>query len=387
MTRLTVTLIGLSLLLAMSLAPAQDSRPADIDWARARQLLQKERSGEQLTPEDKAFLDKAKAEVAAGRGPGAAGRNGPGSQRGATAPTSQQARTGLVPLNQMTAKDNYKGEDGGLYGAGQNAPPKEHMQAATQALSQIQPMDKDGKPAADGKIVLLSVGMSNTTNEFSVFKQQADRDADKNPRLVIVDGAQGGQAAKQWNSADSKVWGEVEQRLTKAGVTAAQVQVVWLKQAQQGPAQFGEFPKHALKLKADIIKDIQQVKAHYPNVRVTYLSSRIYASYASTALNPEPYAYEGGFVVRWIIQDQIKGSADLLYDTAKGPAKAPVLLWGPYLWADGIAGRKSDNLVWNREDLASDGTHPSDSGRQKVAQMLLDFFKKDPAAGKWFTRS
>ena len=47
---------------------------------------------------------------------------------------------------------------------------------------------------------------------------------------------------------------------------------------------------------------------------------------------------------------------------------------------------RSDGLVWRCSDLAEDGTHPSDSGRQKAAWMLLDFLKTDRAAHKWFVR-
>ena len=60
--------------------------------------------------------------------------------------------------------------------------------------------------------------------------------------------------------------------------------------------------------------------------------------------------------------------------------KAPLLLWGPYLWADGTTPRKGDGLVWERADLAADGTHPSPSGRRKVAEMLLEYFQTDPVA-------
>jgi lysophospholipase L1-like esterase len=62
------------------------------------------------------------------------------------------------------------------------------------------------------------------------------------------------------------------------------------------------------------------------------------------------------------------------------------LLWGPYLWADGVNPRQSDKLVYNREDLASDGTHPSQAGRQKVAYVMLEFFKNDPLAKSWFLK-
>jgi hypothetical protein len=63
-----------------------------------------------------------------------------------------------------------------------------------------------------------------------------------------------------------------------------------------------------------------------------------------------------------------------------------VLLWGPYLWADGITPRKSDGLVWARTDLSQDGVHPSMAGGEKVAKMLLKFFKTDGETKRWFVR-
>ncbi len=75
----------------------------------------------------------------------------------------------------------------------------------------------------------------------------------------------------------------------------------------------------------------------------------------------------------------------LSFDPAKGHRKSPVLLWGPYLWADGQKGRKLGDLVWKPEDFGGDGTHPSPSGRQKVAGQLLHFLKTDPTAKIWFT--
>ncbi len=62
-----------------------------------------------------------------------------------------------------------------------------------------------------------------------------------------------------------------------------------------------------------------------------------------------------------------------------------MLLWGPYLWADGQKGRKSDSLLWKPEDFGGDGTHPSPSGPRKTAGLLLRFFKTDPTARIWFT--
>lgn len=352
-----------------------------IDWQRAGELHRRAQSGEKLTPEEQAYYEKAKAarqqRMGKGKGKG-------GEQRAPTGPAPGGKDTvGLTPLTEL-GTEKYKGEDGGLYGCGRNEPPAEQAAAAKKEIAKIQPLDADGKPGADGKVVLLSVGMSNTTQEFSRFKQLADADPEKSPILIIVDCAQGGQTAARWAAGtDSQVWQRALQRLKAAGVTPQQVQVVWLKQANAGPTE--GFPGYAKKLQADIATDLNLLKATFPNLRIAYLSSRIYGGYATTGLNPEPYAYESAFAVRWLIQDQIKGDPKLNYDPSRGEVKSPLLLWGPYLWGDGMKQRKSDGLTWTRDDLTPhDGTHPSQNGRQKVAELLLKFFKNDPLARTWF---
>jgi hypothetical protein len=282
----------------------------------------------------------------------------------------------------MTADDRYKGEDGGLYGNGRNRPPDAHRKAALAALAAVRPLDADGRAAAGGKVVLVSISMSNATQEFSVFKRLADEDPARSPTLTIVDCAQGGQAMAEWVDPKARPWDVARRRLEAAGVALSQVQVAWIKLANKMPR--GDLRDHGKKLQADTLAVIQNAKALFPNLRIAYLSSRIYGGYAVTPLNPEPYAYESAFVVRWLIQDQVAGAAALNHDAARGPVKAPLLLWGPYLWANGATPRKADGLVYLREDLAGDGTHPSASGRQKVARVMLEFFKTDPLARPWF---
>ena len=68
--------------------------------------------------------------------------------------------------------------------------------------AKIRPLDADGKESADGKIGLISVGMSNTTQEDSRFMQLANADAAKSAKVVLIDGAQGGQTGRRW--ADAK---------------------------------------------------------------------------------------------------------------------------------------------------------------------------------------
>jgi hypothetical protein len=299
-------------------------------------------------------------------------------------PSGGKATVGLKPITDMSATDRYKGQDGGLYGGGKNEPPPQHLAAIAKALKRIEPLDATGRPATDGIVGFVSISMSNATMEFSTFKRLADMDSKKSPRVMIVDCAQGGQAMAEWVDPRSRPWLEASRRLAAANVAPKQVQVTWIKLANKGPR--GDLMEHGKKLESDTVAVIQNAKAAFPNLRLAYLSSRIYGGYATSRLNPEPYAYESGFVVRWLIQRQMGGDRSLNYDAEFDNVRAPVLLWGPYLWADGITPRKLDGLRYGREDLGADGTHPSPGGREKVARLLLDFYKTDPLAKPWFAR-
>ncbi len=291
---------------------------------------------------------------------------------------------GIKPLTDMSATDTYKGEDGGLYGGGLNEPPPALAALARAETAKIVPRDAQGQPAPDGKIAVVSLSMSNATMEYSAFKLLADADPAKSPNVAIVDCAQGGQAMAQWVDPQGRAWTEADRRLANAKISPEQVQVIWVKLANVRPT--GTLEEHGKKLEKDTTALLQNAQQRFPNLRIAYLSGRIYAGWASTPLNPEPYAHEGNLVVRWMIRDQMNGSPDLNHDASKGTVKAPLLLWGPYLWADGTTPRKTDGLVWERRDLAGDGTHPSESGRRKVAEMLLKFFEEDPHAKTWFVK-
>jgi hypothetical protein len=307
-----------------------------------------------------------------------------GRQGAAVAKEGGKASFGLKPLTEMTADDKYKGEDGGLYGGGKNEPPDALRKAAEKETAKIEPLDADGKPSKDGTIALVSISMSNATQEFSMFKQLSDRDDKRSSRVTVVDCAQGGQAMAQWVDPKARAWVEADRRLEAAKISPKQVQVVWVKLANIAPS--GDLKDHGTKLQKDTMAVLQNAKERFPNCRIAYLGSRIYGGWSTGRLNPEPYAYEGAFAVRWLIQDQMKGSKELNFDADKGVVKSPILLWGPYIWADGTTPRKSDGLIYERKDLAGDGTHPSDSGRRKVADQLLKFFQSDPLANKWYVK-
>src|SRR5687767_7412676 len=107
-----------------------------------------------------------------------------GFQAGALEP---KASVGLKPLTEMTANDRYKGEDGGLYGGGKNEPPEAHLKAARSETMKIEPLDANGKQATNGTIALVSISMSNATQEFALFKQLADQDPKKSAHVTLVD--------------------------------------------------------------------------------------------------------------------------------------------------------------------------------------------------------
>ncbi|MBP8261830.1 MAG: hypothetical protein KA118_19430 [Verrucomicrobia bacterium] len=354
--------LALACLLLFGLANLLGQQGAEpVDFNKARQLLERRQRGQTLTRDEQAYLERAMTER----------RKQPGR------PANQRpAPARLTPLADMSASDRYEGEDGGLYGGGRNTPPDAHRRAAEAELAKIRPLDAEGEPGENGVVGFIAISMSNATQEFSRFKQVADHSPLKSPRVMIVDCAQGGQAMAEWAPPDARPWEEARRRLGAARLSVRQVQAAWIKLANKGPT--GTIEEHGRKLERDTLAVLHNAKALFPNLRIAYLGSRIYGGYAIGALNPEPYAYESAFAARGLIQRQMRGDAELALD------RSPLLLWGPYLWAEGIQGRKTDSLVWDRADFGPDGVHPSDSGRQKVAQLLLDFFATDPLARPWF---
>src|SRR5262245_18204612 len=297
----------------------------------------------------------------------------------ATAATAQTA--GLVPLNDL-GSGFYKGFQGGLYPGGTNAPPAAHLSAALQMASLIVPRDAAGNPDPKGFIVFIAVGMSNTTHEFAVFERNEDQDPARNARVVLMDTALGGQTAAAISNPQASYWTVMQQRLAAMGLSAAQVQVAWLKEADAQPPD--NFPVHAQALRDELELIANDLHDKFPNLRLCYLSSRTYGGYAPPgSLNPDPQAYESGFSVKWRIEDQVDGDPGLNDGGAPGPVRAPLLLWGPYLWADGTNPR-SDGLTWLITDFESDHTHPSPSGVEKVAGLLSSFFAAEPTAGSWW---
>jgi hypothetical protein len=312
-----------------------------------------------------------------------------------------RAVTGFTPLMDL-GLGTYLGFPGGLYENGANAPPADHAAGGAAHVAAVQPLDTSGNPSATGKVVLLSIGMSNTTQEFcsgnsalpcsswSFIGQAAVDPRVNHTTLAIVNGAAGGQTAMTWDApADANFDRVRDTRLTPQGLSEAQVQAAWVKVANAQPTvSLPNATSDAYALETHMGSIARAMRVRYPNLQLIFFSSRIYAGYATTPLNPEPYAYESGFAVKWTVQAQIdqQRNGGVVVDTRAGDLDddvAPWVAWGPYLWADGTAAR-SDSLVWLQSDLAADGTHPAQSGQEKVGDMLLAFFTSSPYTAPWF---
>ncbi|MEM7334373.1 MAG: hypothetical protein AAF490_19980 [Chloroflexota bacterium] len=270
--------------------------------------------------------------------------------------------TGFVPLPEL-GTGLYQGMMGGLYPDGLNERPATHEAMGLALADEIEPIN--------GQIVLLSIGMSNTRNEFDFFIDAVNNDPTVNPAVLPVNGAIPGRPSQTIDSIEAQYWDLVDNRLFRAGVSAEDVQVIWVKQAHGYPKR--PFPDDTLTFEAELRNIVQILPIKYPNLKQVFLSSRIYAGYATTNLSPEPYAYQAGFGVKWVIEDYLSGDIP----------NAPWLSWGPYLWGDGETPRQ-DGLIWTCDDFEKDGIHPATGGREKVAQLLLDFFKTDSVTQGWF---
>ncbi len=294
-----------------------------------------------------------------------------------------------TPITALTdlGTGTYQGSEGGLYPNGSNIRPSGHDSDGVSIAAGIGPLDSNGNPDPNGKMVLMAIGESTAQQEFSRFLPIGNSDPTKNPALVLVNGAQGGATPKNFTSTTSNYWATVmNDYLPQNGVTAQQVVAIWMEDTD-GIAS-GSFPSDMTTLQSEYETMMQTMLKLFPNLKLVYFSSRVYGGYSNgvgSPDNPEPYAYEVGFAVKWAIADQLNGKTSLNYNPKLGPVVAPWMSWGPYYWANGMLGR-ADGTEWDCEDFSPDGTHPSSTfGQLKVATALLNFLRTDDTTTPWYS--
>ncbi len=334
------------------------------------------------------------------------------------------ANAARVPLMDMISTQNYLGFQGGLYENVSDTLPSDHAAAGLAAASAIQPLDTNGNPSPAGKVVLVALGRSTVVDEFSVFVAQAGSNAAVNhTSLIIANGAQTGSSPCVWEVPNGPppcepTFGNPydfvrDSVLAPLAVTEKQVQVVWIEEYNPDPAGSGfqslcdpssgctnsTSTTEALRFEQQLGGILRAAKTRWSNLRQAFNSSRMYAGYAATDHNSEPYAYEYAFAVKWLVEAQVEQmrSASFQSDPVAGDLNyasviAPWTAWGPYTWANGAVPR-SDGLVWcngqagppcNGEvDFQSDGIHPDAQGAGKVANLLMNFLLNSPLT-PWF---
>jgi len=194
--------------------------------------------------------------------------------------------------------------------------------------------------------------------------------------------------------------------LGPANLFEKQVQVLWIKNANPRPGTpsnglvslrtlcdattsgcVNDSGTEAIHYETQLGETIRAARSRYPKLKQIFLSTRIYAGYATNGLNPEPYAYEYGYSAKWLIEAQIVQQRNNTTDPVAGDlsytsGSAAWTAWGTYLWADGT-NKRSDGTEWLQSDFQLDGTHPGPSGTTKVVNLLMGFFTTSPYT-PWF---
>jgi len=301
-----------------------------------------------------------------------------------------------TPLTDFQAGQLYLGTFAGTLYENSNTIPTDHATDGLNFAKQVQPLDSQGHPSPTGKIVVISIGMSNWTIEWcsltrssctpNSFLVQAAQNSQVNHKtLVLVNCAKGGQSADRWVDNSFGNYTQCAQAIRMAGVTNAQVQVILYKDALEFPTQSltattkcsATSVVDACAYEHDVGTTARFVRSQFPNVKQMFMHSRIYGGYASSGtLNPEPFAYEYGFSTKWLIEAQINQVRTGQIDPTAGDLSytaAPWLAWGPYFWTAGPA-KRSDGLSWLPYQYIQDLTHPGEPGVLQTSNELIQFY-------------
>jgi hypothetical protein len=151
--------------------------------------------------------------------------------------------------------------------------------------AQIVPRNAQGAPDPAGRIVFMSLGMSNAVIHWTAFQQLVAGDPLRNPKLKLFQGAQGGVPVEEMDEPTDLYWTTtLPQKMAQAGITPQEVQVVWFLQANSHPT--GALPAARAEpagADGDCLRILEDV---CPNVRIAYVANRIYAGYATVSSIP-----------------------------------------------------------------------------------------------------
>ncbi len=281
--------------------------------------------------------------------------------------------------------------EGGLYPGGINAMPPAHLAAGLAAGANIQPIN--------GSVVLMSLGMSNTSDHFREFVRLFNADSKVAENVVAVNAAQYSEPAPAWDDPSDLTYNVADMIIRPN--TPDQVQAIWVLQANPYPEVSLPSPNADAYTFRNTLADIARAaKIRYPNLQQMIFSSRIYScdrlgvNLEERALHPEPFAYESGYSVKWLIEEQVNQEATGVIDPSVGDIRysngsAAWLGWGAYIWTDDGNPRSTDGYSMDDRDLADDCTHPGNAPKTTMPK-LMDYFKgrgnfpENDVTSQWF---
>jgi hypothetical protein len=314
-----------------------------------------------------------------------------------------------TPLTDFSPDEKYLGSFPGFLYNGSNtlsSTLSTHDQEGRAFASKVQPLNDQGQPDPNGTIVVVGIGQSNWTMDLCARVHKSDTtlpactaasfiahaDAVDNPKVRIIDCASGGQTANLWFDDSFGNWSRCDGLLANEGLTPAQVQVILWRDVNGLGATVSLSPTTNCSVLTtfdnstpDVCKYIRRTgqvarfaKQWFPHIQQMFLHAAGYSGYAP---GHEPFSYENGFGVKWIVQAQIDQIASgTISNLAAGDlsyAVAPWMAWGPYFWASDSTPR-SDGLVWLPSDYLSDMIHPSQSGVLKVTKKMMSWYFTSP---------
>ena len=203
---------------------------------------------------------------------------------------------------------------------------------------------------------MIAIGQSTTKQWFPYFQRLA---AGRLPGpFVLVNAGQDSIVAQNWASSPQP-WSVADRMVAASRLSRYQVQVAIIDSARIRSWNDGNLPGQVNAYSANLARIVSIAKAHYPNLSLVYFLPFHDSEFVSPhRMLQEPFSYQLGFGIQHLVTTQGSGS--------------PVLLWGPYVWAD-----------MANPTYFYDGIHFSMAGRAEMASLMWSFLQTDPVAAQW----
>lgn len=297
----------------------------------------------------------------------------------------QLTDTTCIPINEMGTQ-TYLGYQGGFYPNGSTVPQGQYAADLDSINKTIWGLDTLGiRKNKAGTIVVGGVGACLAGAPVNGLRRRKN-----NPNTVhninFVNFEFGGASFEHLADPNSTYWEHVDLKMSSQNTTYKQVQILWM--TTDDSSGITEWPTRPLIAKESIKAAARTLKIKFPNLKILYMVGRPYTwdlgkdskIQNKRSMNPAPY--HQGWAEKWAIEDQINGDPGVAY---KGPnAVAPIITWGEYEWTHAKA-PNADGFYWLPSDTR-DGLHPTDVGKDKIAQYFWNFLYTDPYASQWFLR-